>query len=143
MWQKIRTSAKQNSLRIVLRTEAKSMETKHKFVLGACILAALHLTGINANAQIPTNFPQLVIVSNGPVAPGDFIGTIGAQGQGVRGSATNVFNVVLDNAANPLYASPWTNIWRAVTPCGLIPEQFSTYWGLKDETFSVVDTVSP
>lgn len=114
-------------------------------IIWFCIpLAALFcLASPRANAQVPASFPSLMITSNGPVAPGDFIGNIGAQGEGVTGAATNVFNAVLDNGGNPLYASPFTNIWRAVTPCGLIPEEFATYWGLKDETFAIDDTISP
>jgi hypothetical protein len=120
-----------------------AMNTSLSLLLSAGVLTAPYLMCVNANAQIPPSFPQLVISSNGPVAPGDFIGNLGAQGQGVTGSATNVFNVVLDNGARPLYASRFTNIWRAVTPSGLIPEQLSTYrWGLKDETFSVVQTIN-
>jgi hypothetical protein len=89
----------------------------------------------NSNAQLPPSFPTLVISSNGPVAPGEFIGTLGA-----KGSATNNFNVVLDNSGIPLYETPFTNLWRAVTPCGLIAEAASENWLLKDETFTVVDT---
>jgi hypothetical protein len=108
------------------------------------VAAWLGLSAPLAQAQIPPSFPTLMITRNGPVAPGDFIGNIGAQGEGVTGTATNVFNAVLDNGAKPLHAIRFTNIWRGVTPSGLIPEQFGTsYWGLRDETFSVVETVSP
>src|ERR1017187_3051496 len=82
----------------------------------------------NLNAQLPPSFPTLVISSNGPVAPGAFIGTLGA-----KGSTTNNFNVVLDNSGTPLYETPFTNLWRTVTPCGLIAEAASKNWVLKDE----------
>ena len=117
------------------------MKIIHRVESIAVIVCVLIATGVEA--QVPANFPTLMITSNGPVAPGDFIGSIGAQGEGVTGTATNVFNAVLDNGANPLYAIPFTNIWRAVTPCGFIPEQFATHWGLRDETFSIVNTVNP
>jgi hypothetical protein len=92
----------------------------------------------NLTAQLPPSFPTLVITSNGPVAPGDFIGTLGA-----KGSTTNNFNVVLDNSGTPLYETPFTNLWRAVTPCGLIAEAASKNWALKDESFTVVGTFPP
>ena len=94
----------------------------------------LGLATPHAKAQLPSNFPTLVITSNGPVAPGDFIGTFGAKGY-----ATNNFNVVLDNSGTPTYWIPFTNLWRNVTPSGLIAESTSAGWSLKNETFTVVD----
>jgi hypothetical protein len=100
------------------------------------ILAALlGFAGLPASAQLPSNFPTLVITSNGPVAPGDYIGTMGA-----KGNATNNYNVVLDNSGTPLSWTPFTNLWRAVTPCGLIAESATSGWRMRDETFAVVDT---
>ena len=102
-----------------------------------CVLWAgllIGLTGAGVNAQVPSNFPTLVISSNGPVAPGDFIGSLGA-----KGSATNTYNVALDNGGNPLSWLRFTNVWRTVTPCGLIPES-GTSWLLRDESFTVVNT---
>jgi hypothetical protein len=90
------------------------MKRIYKSRLGVAI-AALALSNASLKAQLPPNFPTLVITSNGPVAPGDFIGTIGA-----KGSATNDYSVVLDNSGTPIYETPFTNLWRAVTPSGLI-----------------------
>jgi len=106
-------------------------------IIRFCLLPAalLSLDRPKANAQLPPSFPTLVITSNGPVAPGDFIGTMGA-----KGNATNNYNVVLDNSGAPIYWTPFTNLWRAVTPCGLIAESASSGWLLRDETFAVVDT---
>ena len=103
------------------------------FTLGV-VLAALGAFSVQLNAQLPASFPTLVVSSNGPVAPGDFIGTFGA-----KGTATNVFNVVLDNSGTPLYNTPSAALWRTVTPSGLIAEA-NTNWLLRDETFAVVDT---
>ena len=113
---------------------------KSKKQIGFCIAlaACFRLAILPAAAQLPANFPTLVISSNGPVAPGDFIGTLGA-----KGNTTNNYNVVLDNGATPLHATPFTNLWRAVTPSGLIAENSSTGWLLRDETFSVVETFPP
>jgi len=58
----------------------------------ALITTIIGFTCAAANAALPPNFPPLVIVSNGPVAPGDLIGTLG-----VKGSTTNNYNVVLDS----------------------------------------------
>jgi hypothetical protein len=96
------------------------------------ILAVLGSLPVRSHGQAPPSFPTLVISSNGPVAPGDFIGTLGA-----KGSATNDFNVVLDNSGTPLYTTPFTALWRTVTPSGLIAEN-NTNWLLRNETFSVV-----
>jgi len=85
---------------------------------------------------LPASFPSIVIVSNGPVAPGSYIGTIGA-----KGTATNNFNVVLDGSGTPLSWFPFTNLWRNVIPSGLIAESVKG-WSLKDETFALVDTFS-
>ena len=109
-----------------------------KSILGYATLTTLvGLAGLPAGAQLslPADFPTLVIVSNGPVAPGDFLGTLGA-----KGNATNNFNVVLDNSATPLYDIPFTNLWRAVTPSGLIAESAPNGWRLHDETFAVKQT---
>ena len=73
------------------------MQTKNIILSLGLLLAALGRFTVRSNAQVPASFPTLVITSNGPVAPGDFIGTIGA-----KGSATNDFNVVLDNSGTPL-----------------------------------------
>ena len=43
------------------------------------------------------------------------------------------FNVVLDNSGTPLYTTPFTALWRTVTPSGLIAEA-NTNWLLRDET---------
>lgn len=88
-----------------------------------------------ASAQVPPDFPALVISSNGPVAPGVFIGTVGW-----KGTATNAYEVVLDHSATPLYCNPTQMLWRAVAPCGLIAEKGNNLWALKDETFAVVNT---
>lgn len=111
------------------------MNTKNiiRFCLPLAVLFGLAV--IPAYAQRPANFPTLVIISNGPVAPGDIIGTMGA-----KGNATNNYNVVLDNAGTPIYWIPFTNLWRAMTPCGLIGESASSGWRMRDETFSVVET---
>jgi hypothetical protein len=95
----------------------------------------LSAVGTRLDAQLPPNFPSLVISNYGPVAPGDFIGTLGA-----KGTATNTYNVVLDNSGNPTSYTPFTNLWRAVTPCGFIAEVGKNNWCLKDESFTVVDT---
>ena len=111
------------------------MKTKHKLSIKTLAATLLVIAGMKATAQLPANFPTLVITSNGPVAPGDFIGTLGA-----KGSATNNYNVVLDNSGTPIYWTPFTNLWRTVTPSGLIGESTSGGWSLKNESFSVVDT---
>lgn len=108
-----------------------------KLDLSSTLLAGLLAvagTALNTCAQLPANFPTLIISSNGPVAPGDFIGTLG-----VKGSSTNNYNVVLDNSGAPLSYFKFTNLWRAVTPSGLIAENAGV-WNLHDETFAVVDT---
>ena len=90
---------------------------------------------VRSNAQVPASFPTLVISSNGPVAPGDFIGTFG-----VKGAVTNAFNVVLDNSgSNAIYYTNSAALWRTVTPSGLIAEN-NTSWLLRDETYGVVAT---
>ena len=109
------------------------MNTRRKIFSLGIALTTLGGLVIRSNAQLPPNFPSLVITSNGPVAPGDFIGTIGA-----KGSATNNYNVVLDNSGTPIYETPFTNLWRAITPSGLIAENANN-WLLRDETFAVVD----
>jgi hypothetical protein len=101
----------------------------------APILVLLVSASTCMKAQLPPSFPKLMIYSNGPVAPGNFIGSLG-----VKGTTTNNFNVVLDNSGTPMYETPFTNLWRAVTPCGLIAESGNNGWLLKDETFTVVDT---
>ena len=107
-----------------------------RFCLGlGTMLAALVGSMARSNAQLPASFPTLVITSNGPVAPGDFIGTFG-----VKGSVTNAFNVVLDNSgSNALYYTNSKALWRTVTPSGLIAEN-NTSWLLHDETYGVVQT---
>jgi len=111
------------------------MKTKRLFLTLSAVLTALSACIVQSNGQLPSSFPTLVVSSNGPVAPGDFIGTLGA-----KGSATNVFNVVLDNSGTPLYTTPCKALWRTVTPSGLIAEN-NTAWLLRDETFGVVDTL--
>ena len=103
-----------------------------RFCLPLAALLGLNVAPVNA--QLPANFPRMIITSNGPVAPGDFIGTFGA-----KGNATNNYNVVLDSSGTPIYWTPFTNLWRAVTPSGLIAENASI-WLIKDETFALVDT---
>ena len=100
----------------------------------ALITTILGFARAEANAALPSDFPPLVIVSNGPVAPGDLIGTLG-----VKGSTTNNFNVVLDSWGNPSAYTNSTALWRTVTPSGLIAENDAN-WELRDETFAVVDT---
>jgi hypothetical protein len=97
------------------------------------LAAGLSLVGLPACAQVPANFPAMVISSNGPVAPGDFIGTLGW-----KGSVTNVFETVLDASGAPLYNNATQMLWRAVAPNGLIAEKENTSWALRDETFNVV-----
>ena len=97
------------------------------------VATLLAFAGSKAAAQLPANFPKLVISSNGPVAPGCFIGTLGA-----KGSATNNYNVVLDNSGTPIYWTPFTNLWRTVTASGLIAES-AKGWNLKDESFTITD----
>ncbi len=107
------------------------MKTRN-FIL---ILAALGSFTVRSNAQLPPSFPALVITSNGPVAPGDFIGTFG-----VKQAVTNAFNVVLDNSgSNAIYSTNSKALWRTVTPSGLIAEN-NTSWLLRDETYGVVAT---
>ena len=91
---------------------------------------------VRSHGQVPPSFPTLVISSNGPVAPGDFIGTFGA-----KRAVTNAFNVVLDNSgASAIYYTNSTALWRTVTPSGLIAENNSS-WLLRDETYGVVETL--
>jgi hypothetical protein len=113
----------------------RSVDLK-RFCLGlGSILAALDGSMVRSNAQVPAAFPSLVITSNGPVAPGDFIGTFG-----VKLAVTNAFNVVLDNSgSNAIYYTNSTALWRTVTPSGLIAEN-NTSWLLRDETYGVVAT---
>jgi hypothetical protein len=113
------------------------MKSKHILLFLGITLVAFNALITSSPGQLPPSFPSLVISSNGPVAPGDFIGTFGA-----KGTATNDFNVVLDNSGTPLYTTPFTALWRTVTPSGLIAEA-NTKWLLRDETFSVVDTYPP
>jgi len=111
------------------------MKSKHSLLTLGIILASSIAFVSHSRGQVPPSFPTLVISSNGPVAPGNFIGTLGA-----KGAATNVFNVVLDNSGTPLYATPSKALWRTVTPSGLIAEN-NAGWLLRDETFSVVETL--
>ena len=113
------------------------MKSKHVLLPLGITLVAFNALITSSPGQLPPSFPSLAISSNGPVAPGDFIGTFGA-----KGTATNDFNVVLDNSGTPLYTTPFTALWRTVTPSGLIAEA-NTKWLLRDETFSVVDTYPP
>lgn len=56
----------------------RAMQVKRARGLSVAVLTLLGAY-TNANAQLPPSFPTLVISSNGPVAPGDFIGTLGAN----------------------------------------------------------------
>jgi len=103
-----------------------------------CLVVALLLgAGQVAEAQLPADFPPLVIASNGPVAPGVFIGTMGW-----KGTATNTYEAVLGNSGSPLFANPTQILWRAIAPCGFIAEKGNNFWALKDESFVVADTFS-
>ncbi len=115
------------------------MNTKNIIRFCLTLAALLGLAGPNAKAQLPADFPQLVIASNGPVAPGDFIGTMGW-----KGTATNTYEVVLDNSGSPLFVNETNILWRAVTPSGLTAEKGNkNNWNLKDESFKVVGSFAP
>ena len=111
------------------------MKTKYIFFSLGIFLAAFGGFTIRLHAQLPTSFPTLLITSNGPVAPGDFIGTFG-----VKLAVTNAFNVVLDNSgSNAIFSTNSKALWRTVTPSGLIAENNNS-WLLRDETYGVVAT---
>ncbi len=90
------------------------------------------------NAQIPSDFPQLMISSNGPVAPGVIIGTMGWHG-----AATNSYEIILGNSGEPTYVNEQQVLWRTVTPSGLIAERHGNTWNLRDESLKVIDTFAP
>jgi hypothetical protein len=111
------------------------MKKKQSLYVCLKVTMILAVACVKATAQLPPDFPTLVISSNGPVAPGDFIGTMGW-----KGSATNTYEVVLNNSASPLFCNETQVLWRVITPCGLIAEKGNTSWLLKDESFTVTNS---
>jgi len=84
--------------------------------------------------------PTLSVTSNGPVAPGSFIGTMGKPG-----NSAICYNVVLDNAGGYIYSAgggSTTPLWRAVTPAGLIADKSNPGWVFRDETYGSKYTLS-
>ena len=71
----------------IMKLTYRSMRNSIHHAFAAGLVAGLGMSP-GTHAQPPANFPTLVISSNGPVAPGDFIGTLGA-----KGSTTNNYNV--------------------------------------------------
>jgi len=88
---------------------------------------------------IPSDYPYIVVTNNGGAAPGDLIGNI----DGRTASGTKLYYVVLDNTGtNILYDSKTNTIYRFVTPQGFDAVAGAGGWSLKDQTVSVVGSVT-
>ena len=88
---------------------------------------------------IPSDYPYIVVTNSGGAAPGQLIGNI----DGRTADGTKLYYVLLDNTGtNVIYASKTNTIYRFVTPQGLDAVAGAGTWNLKDETLSVVDSVT-
>jgi hypothetical protein len=88
---------------------------------------------------IPSDYPYIVVTNNGGAAAGDLIGNI----DGRTADGTKLYYVVLDNTGtNALFASKTNTLYRFVTPQGFDAVAGAGTFNLKDETFSVVDSVT-
>jgi hypothetical protein len=88
---------------------------------------------------IPFTFPYLVVTDTGGAAPGQLIGNIGGR----NADGTRTTYVVLDNTGtNAIYSSTTNTLHRFVTPQGFDAVGSGGSFQLKDETLSVVDTVT-
>ena len=92
-----------------------------------------------ANAQLPADFPKLVVTGSGGAAPGVLIGVLGG-----KGTATNIYNAVLENSGYPIFYSKTEALSAFAMPNGLIAvnEDGTADFVFKDESFAVVDSFS-
>ena len=109
------------------------MKMEKCILIGAAIVAFFGLMCDNAHAQLPDDFPELVITKTEDAAPGVFIGNLGKKGG---------YRVILDNTGYPLFYSKDTNFaYKLVLSNGLIAVKVGGQdFLLKDESFTVVDS---
>lgn len=98
------------------------------------LVAFLGLTCHDARAQLPEDFPELVVINTADAAPGVFIGSIGPR--------NSSYNVVLDRSGYPLFYSKTERLTKFIQPNGLIAVANGQAKGFdfKDETFAQVDS---
>ena len=113
------------------------MNTKRNLCVWTIVALAFGFACVRANAQLPSDFPYIVVTNNGGSAPGNFIGNI----DGRTADNTKLYYVVLDNTGtNALYASKTNTLYRFVTPQGFDAVAGGGVFNLKDETISIVDS---
>ncbi len=110
------------------------MKLEKSILIGAVLVAFIGLMCDNVHAQLPDDFPELVITKTDDAAPGVFIGDLGRNGG---------YNIILDNTGYPLFYSKDQNfVSKHVLPNGLIAVAIrnQSRFFLKDESFTVVDS---
>jgi len=115
------------------------MEMKLNVVLCAGVLAAWSM--VDAQAQLPSNFPQVSLWPNTNPAPGDFVGSLTVSN--VPNLWSNWF-AVLDNAENPILLNQ-TNSLGTLACNGLFVSTLgakgqTVQFALKDDAFNVIKT---
>jgi hypothetical protein len=88
---------------------------------------------------MPATYPYLEVTNSGGAAPGQLIGNIGGR----TAAGTRLTYVILDNTGtNILFSSTNQALWRFVSPQGFDAVATGGVFGLKDETFNVVDAAT-
>ena len=110
------------------------MKIKRITWLPVSLLAMQGLVCPVAKAQLPADFPELVVTNNAAAAPGVFIGSIGPR--------NSTYNVVLDRSGYPLFSSKTESLTKFIQPNGLIavPSDGAEGFDFKDEAFAQVDS---
>ena len=104
-------------------------------------VANVTMNGYNAAQAtlIPFDYPYIVVTNNGVVAPGELIGNI----DGRTADATKLYYVILDNTGtNQVYANKTNALYRFVMPQGFDAVSGTGNFNLKDESLTVVASVT-
>jgi hypothetical protein len=113
------------------------MNTTRILCLRTIVALAFGFACVKANAELPSDFPYIVVTNNGGAAPGNLIGNIGGR----TADGTKLYYVILDNSGtNAVFASKTNTLYRFVTPQGFDAVSGSGVFSFKDETINVADT---
>jgi hypothetical protein len=107
------------------------MNMKKISLISVVLLLFIGLICDSAHAQLPDDFPELLITKTEDAAPGVLIGDLGKKGG---------YRVILDNTGYPVFYSKDKNFaYKLVLSNGLIAVMADAFL-LKDESFTVVDS---